>query len=206
MMQRMAKQTAAAQKRAEAEARKMAKLGATSAAASSQVDPIDSQAAAVGSHARKGTAKEVESASGITLPQTTAGAAPQGQSADGPKAESQKDAESGQEKDVATAGSNKPQPTVGSGNATTKPTAAAVSARLHDENQASNGAIPDGRGQLTAASLGEGGQAGSVKARAGKKRAAEVHEAGEDARGGQSRSTRSKTGTYVVHAALPCLL
>ncbi|KAL3156599.1 hypothetical protein ABBQ38_000888 [Trebouxia sp. C0009 RCD-2024] len=159
----MAKQTAAAQKRAEAEARKKAKLEASSAAS-------------------KDNAKEVESASGMTLPQ--AGPSTAVQPADGPKADSQ-GAGISQEEDVATAGRKKPQD---------KSTAVAASSGLHDENQASNGAIPDGRGQTVAGAQCEGGQGSNGKPRAGKKRAADVHEDGEGTRAGQSRSTRSKIG------------
>ena len=201
VMQRMAKQTAAAQKRAEAEARKKAKLANSSAAASSQVDSDSSQAAAAGSNANNDTFKEVESASGEILPQ--AGPSTAGQSVDGPKAEVQH-AGIRQEKCLATAGSNKPQPPVGSsGSEMTKPSAAAASSGLHDENQASNGVLSDGGGQTVAGAQSEGGQAGSGKPRAGKKRAAEAHGVGEGTRAGQSRSTRSRTG--MCPCMQPCL-
>lgn len=161
----MAKQTAAAQKRAEAEARKKGKLEASSAAAS------------------KDSAKEVE-VSGMSLAQ--AGPSIAAKSADGPKAEEFCGADISQENDVATAGSNKPQ---------TKSAAVAASSGLHDENQASNAAIPGSRGLTLAGAQCEGGQGGSGKPRAGRKRVAEVHEAGEGTRAGQSRSIRSKIGT-----------
>lgn len=184
----MAKQTAAAQKRTEAEARKAAKLVASSAAASSQVDPLSSQAGeAAGSHASKAT---VGTASGMSLALTGTSAATAKQLAGGPKAELHVAADSSQQEDLATAtdSSDRPQLTLGSGDAA-KSTVAGASTD-QDENQASNGLAPGGAGQPMTSS---DDQAGSGKGKPGKKRAAEALGTEGGPRGGHSRSTRSKT-------------
>ena len=194
----MAKQTAAAQKRTEAEAKKAARLVAVSAAASAEAGPSSSEAVGAGYHASKGTVKDVRTASGNSpaLAGTSAAAAvaAAGQSADGSKAELHVAADGSQKHDLATvtAGSDRPQLTVGSSGNASKSTAAGASTgqdenQVQDENQASNAAA-GGTGQLMRSSHG---QAGSGKVRPGKKRAAE---APDGPRGGHSRSTRSKTG------------
>ena len=196
----MAKQTAAAQKRAEAEARKAAKLAASCTAAGSQVDPVSSQATLAGFQASKGTAKEVEEASGVTLPNTEASSAPAvaaavaaaGQSADDSKAELQVTADSSQKDGVATAEAGSGRPLGSNGNVT-KPTVAGASTG-QNESQASNGLMPGDRGQLVTSSHRSEGHVDPGKSRAGKKRAAEVQDIEDGTRAGQSRSTRSKTG------------
>lgn len=179
----MAKQTAAAQKSTEAEARKAAKLVANSAAASSQV-PLSSQAGEAGSHA--------STASGMSLPITGTSAAIAKLLADGPTAELHVAADCGQQEDVltATGNSDRPQLTLGCSGNVAKSTAAGASTD-QDENQASNGLVSGGTGQPMTSS---DGQAGNGKPKAGKKRAAEALGTEGGPRGGHSRSTRSKTG------------
>lgn len=197
----MAKQTAAAQKRTEAEARKAARLVAVSADASREAGPISSQAVGAGYHASKGTAKQVGTASGNSpAPAGTSAAAAvaaAGQSADGSKAELHVAADSSQKHDLAivTAGGDRPQLALGGSGNASKSTAAGASTgqdedQVQDENQASN-AAGGGTGQLMTSSSG---QTGSGKVRPGKKRAADAPEIGDGPRGGHSRSTRSKTG------------
>lgn len=183
----MAKQTAAAQKRTEAEARKAAKLMAVSAAASSQADPSSSHAIEAGSHASKG----VGTASGMTvsMPGTSAAAAA-GQLAGDSKADLHIAASSSQTDDVAR-GTDRPQLTVDSSGNASKCVAADVRTG-QDENQAGNGLVPGGTGQLMT-SLQD--QAGSSKCGAGKKRAVEALETQDGSKAVHSRSTRSKTGS-----------
>ena len=180
----MAKQTAAAQKRTEAEARKAARAVAIPAAASNEA------ALGAGSHASKATAKEVRTTSGMSLAGTSAAAAvaAAGQSAGGSQAGLHVDADLA----TATAGSSRPQLAVCSIGNASKPIAAGASTG-QDENQASNAAA-GGTGQLMTSSHSSQAQAGSGKAKPGKKRAAEALEAGDGPRGGHSRSTKSKTG------------
>lgn len=185
----MAKQTAAAQKRTEAEARKAAKLVASSAAASSQVDPLSSQAGEAGSHASKAT---VSTASGMSLPLTATDAGTAKQFAGGPKAELHVAADNGQQEGLATAtdSGDRPQLTLGGRGNAAKSAAVGASAD-QDENQASNGLVPGGTSQLM---ISSDGQAGNGKSKPGKKRAAEALGTEGGPRGGHSRSTRSKTG------------
>ena len=181
----MAKQTAAAQKRTEAEARKAAKLMAISAAGSSQADPSSSHAVEAGSHASNG----VGSASGMTVPiPGTSAAAAAGQLTGESTADLHITADSSQTDEMAT-GNGRPQPAVDSSGNASKYVAADVRTG-QDENQASNGLVPTGTGQLMTSSHG---QAGSSKSRAGRKRAAEALETRDGPKAVHSRSTRSKT-------------
>ena len=189
----MAKQTAAAQKRTEAEARKAAR---TAAAASSEASPASSQAIGKGSHGSKPIGKEVETASGMSLALAgTSAAAAVGQSAGDFKAGVAADSSQRCDLSTATAGSNGTHLAVDSIGNASKPSAAGAStcqdgSTGQDENQASNAAA-GGTGQLMTSSHG---QAGSGKVRPGKKRAAEALEAGYGSRKMHIRSTRSKTG------------
>ncbi len=213
----MVKQTAAAQRRAEAEARKAAKAAAGStAAARGHVAPDSSQAGmAAGPQASKGTAKQARAPSAAALPQAGDSSAPaaavlSGLAGKGPKAELQTDADSGPVDPSGSADAQNSTAVAAQTNASScdagKPGVTAASAVLakQGENQDMNSlasAQTAGEGEKAAAGSHTDSKAGTVKARASRKRAAEPSDeaaAGVNKKGQAARSTRGKQGILSV--------
>ena len=217
----MVKQTAAAQRRTDAEARKAAKAASGStAAASSHVSPGESQAdVAAEPQASKGTTRQGRAASECALPQAGDSSAPAlavsvEQAGKGPKAELQTTVDIHQmEQGGTTVGSSHAaQGTAGAASEAAQ--AGASSTGDVCKAEVTTGSIAplkqrenqDMNSLRTAAATGEedvkvtaGDLAGNGKARAGRKRAAGAIDdtaAGASKTGAQaSRSTRSKQGT-----------
>ena len=220
----MVKQTAAAQRRTDAETRKAAKAASGStAAASSHVSPGESQAdVAAEPQASKGTTRHARAASECALSQAGDSSTPAlarlvEQAGNGPKAELQINADIHQREQGGTTvgSSHAAQGTAGAASEAAQAGASSTGDVCKAEVTAGSIAPPkqrenqDMNSLRTAAATGEedvkvtagdlAGNKGNGKARAGRKRAAGAIDdtaAGASKTGAQaSRSTRSKQGT-----------